>query len=182
MTLTGLAILSRTEEGSDKLIYIKEFKSNEEDNDADLDLDLFSSVLLDDEDPSTEDLGMGAGVTSNVNASAESKVSNDCSIRHQFLMQSALEKMNQDIQFENNLRISFNKPFRGIEYMWIGLICLIDEYRFYGYITNTNVKIIVSIRDDIFPEQEKTQTSRDDEIKKTLVSSDTACNIFDLLF
>ena len=165
MTLSSLAIVSRTEEGSDKLLYIKEFKSKH-DNDADMDLDLFNSLLVDEETYNITD-----EPEMNTTSNADAKVSNECSIRHQFRMQSALEKLNQDIQFENNLRISFNQQFRGIEYMWIGLICPIDEYRFYGYITNTNVKIIVSVLDDISPEKQEAQTTRDDEIKKTLVSN-----------
>ena len=54
--------------------------------------------------------------------------------------------------------------------MWIGFICPIDEYRMYGYITNTNVKMIVSVEDDFLPEQEERQKKRDTEIRKIFVS------------
>lgn len=175
MTLSSLAIVSRTEDGSDKLLYIKEFKSKH-DNDADMDFDLFHSLLIDDED---DTMTKEPGTNDTSSNPTNSKHSKECSIHHQFRMQSALETLNQDIQYENNLRISFHQQFRGIEYMWIGLICVIDEYRFYGYITNTNVKMIVSVLDDISPEEEEAQTSREDQIKKTLVSQlDCGWNVY----
>ena len=65
--------------------------------------------------------------------------------------------------------MTFRQGFRGAEYMWVGFLCLVDEYRFYGYITNTNVKIIVAVEDDLLPGSEM-QIVRDSEVKKTLVS------------
>ena len=87
------------------------------------------------------------------------------------MLQAALEKLNNDIQFENHQRVTFRQSFRGAEYMWVGFICLLDEFRYYGYITNTNVKIIIGVEDDFLPEQKEMQIMRDNEVKKTLVAT-----------
>lgn len=166
MNISSLAILSRTDRGEDQLLYMREFKSNEEgnDNDIDIDLDLFRSVIMgEDEMESSRDANADANTNTDTNT-------DDCSIRHQFLLQSALQKMNQEIKFDNQLRTTFKEQFTGVDYMWIGLICPIDEYHVYGYITNTNIKIIIAVEDDIFPEQEELHQIRGDEIKKMLVS------------
>lgn len=156
--MTSLAISSQRNDGSDHFVYIKEFRSHDEGNDNgnDIDIDAFNSVLLHDDDENQHD--------------SIQTISKECSLRHQFLLQAALESMNQEIVFENRLRKSFSRSFQGADYMWIGIICTLDEYRFYGYITNTNVKIVVSVKDDIFPEQIAAQQSRDGAIKKILVS------------
>lgn len=160
MTITSLAIVSQTERGTDQLIYVQEFKSSnpKEGNDhadLDIDLDLFDSVIEQGDDDAS------GSISTRTPQSA-----NDCSLRHQFILQSSLEKMNQDIKFDKQLRTTFNDQFQGIEYMWVGLICPIDEYRVYGYITNTNVKIIAAVEDVFLPEQKDLQQMRDEEIKK----------------
>ena len=169
MTISSLAILSRRENGKDELLYIKEFRNNHQqgsssNNDDDIDTDLFQSILLAEENEYSN--------TNNPGSYEVSSSRDDCSLRHQFLLQSALEKMNEDVKFENQLRTTFDRQFVGNDYMWIGFICPIDEYRMYGYITNTNVKIIVAVEDDILSEQEDLQKMRDTEIRKIFVSSE----------
>jgi hypothetical protein len=163
----SVAIALRWEDGEDKILYTKEFKPEQECNDDDIDLDLFHEVLnFGNDEDTVEQKESNTAVTS---SSSESFY--ECSIKQQFLLQSALDKMNHDIKFEKQLRTTFNRQFSGIEYMWLGLICPLDEYRFYGYITNTNVKIIISVEDDIFPEQQDQQKMREDEIQTILVRS-----------
>lgn len=161
MTISSLAILSRTESGTDDLLYIKDFNSNNELDD--IDAVLFQNII-------TENDGMTSIFTKPRSILYNNNTPHDCSIYHQSLLQSALEKFNNDIKFENHQRTTFQQPFRGADYMWVGFICLIDGFRFYGYITNTNVKIIVGVEDDFLPEQSEMQIMRDGEVKKTLVS------------
>lgn len=166
MSITSIAITSQNNHSSgDILAYAKEFKTGYDDDD-DVDSDLLNSILNLNEQPKDDNDNYTIIKKSKSNESVK-----ECSIRHQFLLQSALDRMNNDIQFENRLRISYHRQFQGADYMWIGLICTLDEYRFYGYITNTNVKIIISVKDDISPEEEETQRLRDEEIKKIMVRS-----------
>ncbi len=164
MIISSLAITRQTDDGSDALIYIREFKSNQDEENDDIDIDLLKLTQINDEEESYDDPANATNTKSNL---PKSKA---CSIRHQFLLHSALEKMNQDVKFENKLRVSFNRQINGTDYMWIGLVCIMDEYQFYAYITNTNMKIIVSVVDDIFPEEDEAQEYRDGEIKRILVS------------
>mmetsp|Transcript_19148 Transcript_19148/g.28682 ORF Transcript_19148/g.28682 Transcript_19148/m.28682 type:complete len:204 (+) Transcript_19148:128-739(+) len=161
MSISSLAIFSRRENGKDELLYVKEFRNNHHQqgssNDDDIDTDLFQSILLAEENEYSNTNNPG---------SYEANRQDDCSVRHQFLLQSGLEKMNEDVKFENQLRTTFDRQFVGNDYMWIGFICPIDEYRLYGYVTNTNVKIIVAVEDDILSEQEDLQKMRDTEIRK----------------
>ncbi len=199
MTISSLAIFSRRENCKDELLYVKQFQFNSDGGDDgddngddeysdDFDADLFQSILAEEEEEEEEGGEEGedgndqtarkGGESSSLSSckdeseggSEDYNFNNfNCSIRHQFLLQSALERMNQEIKFENQLRTTY-RQFVGNGYMWIGSICLMDEYRFYGYITNTNVKMIVAVEDDLLPEQEELQKMRDMEIRKVFVS------------
>lgn len=52
--------------------------------------------------------------------------------------------------------------------MFRGLICVLDDYRFYGYVTNTAVKIIVAVKDDILTLEKELGEARDDMIRSLL--------------
>lgn len=175
MTISNLAILSRTERGTDDLLFIKQFKSNtqpiENDHSDDIDAILFQNILTVNETNNNAQNTAGSSIfTVPQSTYHANNTIHNCSIRHQSLLQAALEKLNNDIQFENHQRVTFRQSSRGAEYMWVGFICLIDEFRFYAYITNTNVKIIAGVEDNLLPEQKEMQIMRDNEVKKTLVS------------
>ena len=177
MTISNLAILSRNERGTDDLLFVKQFKSNKNTDEAnediisdDIDSILFQNILTVNE-TTKESIFAKAKSIHHPNSSTSI---HDCSIRHQTLLQAALEKLNNDVHFENHQRVSFAQPFRGADYMWVGFICLLDEFRFYGYITNTNVKIIVGVEDVFLPEHDELQIMRDNEVKKILVSKNSA--------
>mmetsp|Transcript_5122 Transcript_5122/g.6620 ORF Transcript_5122/g.6620 Transcript_5122/m.6620 type:complete len:197 (-) Transcript_5122:272-862(-) len=160
MTIVSLSIISGNESGSDELLYIKEFQSERQtdENDYDFESDLFQ-------------LEEGEGTSSKADSNPNpTPGSNSCSLHHQFLLQAALEKINQEIKFDNRLRVTFKRQFSDSDYMWVGFICPIESFHFYGYITNTNIKIIVAVEDNILPEQEQVQKKRDDELKAKMIS------------
>lgn len=97
-----------------------------------------------------------------------------CALKHQFLLHSAMEIMkkqgntsihsNAATNITRNTSTSTTTPStstltsnpieagaKGANQMFRGLICILDEYRFYGYRTNTAVNIIIAVNDDILP-------------------------------
>ena len=83
-----------------------------------------------------------------------------CSLKHQFLLHSALEL------FADASNSSASGSHGA---MFVGFICAMEDFRFYGYRTNTKVKIIVSVKDDILPSKPELQKARDDYIESAMV-------------
>mmetsp|Transcript_4942 Transcript_4942/g.7532 ORF Transcript_4942/g.7532 Transcript_4942/m.7532 type:complete len:189 (+) Transcript_4942:203-769(+) len=99
-------------------------------------------------------------------------------LKHHFLLHSALEIMNHGLKPGHvSTATNSNKDNKTAETantnansMFRGLICVLDDYRFYGYVTNTAVKIIVAVKDDILPLEKELGEARDDMIRSLLVS------------
>jgi hypothetical protein len=123
----------------------------------------------------------GFGTHQHINSSNQG-----CSLKHQFLLHSAMEIMNK--QGVNNSNSKNTAPSistlststvptstnlveastKGANRMFRGLICIQEEYRFYGYTTNTAVNIIVAVKDDILPIEKEAIYARDDMIQSLL--------------
>ena len=87
--------------------------------------------------------------------------SNSCSLHYQFLMHASLDRFEEltgptsNISStggtsSNNTSGSSNNGINrwrtpgstGNDAMWVGLLCPVDDYRVYGYLTTTNIKLI----------------------------------------
>jgi len=98
----------------------------------------------------------------------------DCSLRHHFLLQAALEKLNDLLRGSvENLQAALDKindgrRYNGLHRMSVCFLCCADDCRFYGFTTNTNLKIIIAIEDDILPNEVQLQKSKDEEVRVVL--------------
>lgn len=87
-----------------------------------------------------------------------------CSARHQFVMHAALDRFEQ---LAGPLPgYGWRKPgASGVDGMFVGLLCPIEDLRVYGYVTTTRIKILLVVEDDAVPEM---QSSIDNDIKSLL--------------
>ena len=66
---------------------------------------------------------------------------------------------------------------KGANHMFRGLICILDEYRFYGYRTNTAVNIIIAVNDDILPIIDKESTNARNNMVQSLLREIHYCYV-----
>lgn len=91
-----------------------------------------------------------------------------CSLRHQFLLQSGLENMNQMIEKGSD---TWREPgAQGTDAMFVGLLSLEDEFRLYGYFTTSKLKILSVVEDTILPDNKTLQRSKDINLKALFIS------------
>ena len=74
-----------------------------------------------------------------------------CSLQYQFLMHAALDRF-EELTGPNHGGGGGNQNYNhnrwrtpgstGNDAMWVGLLCPVDNFRVYGYLTTTNVKLI----------------------------------------
>lgn len=159
MAIVSLALFStnnQTNQGG-VLFYIRDFKSFDAGDDDsrgpavdDFEEDLFN---LD------EDLCPLALTSSNDGNTR--KETPDCSLRHQFLLQSAVDQAQ---------RVDCSKIIRENEAsdMCLGLICAMEDVLFYGYRTNSHVYIVLGVEDDILPGDHRAQFNRSKQIRSLL--------------
>eukprot|EP00555_Chaetoceros_dichaeta_P014968 CAMPEP_0198255254 /NCGR_PEP_ID=MMETSP1447-20131203/5406_1 /TAXON_ID=420782 /ORGANISM="Chaetoceros dichaeta, Strain CCMP1751" /LENGTH=206 /DNA_ID=CAMNT_0043941577 /DNA_START=77 /DNA_END=697 /DNA_ORIENTATION=- len=164
MALVSLAIISHNQK--EEVMYIRDFSSVGNSLD-DVEYDLFNLP------PKYPQGGGSVGGRSSSSIQEQSHDPNyqqqqqqqhtqphlwdDCSLRHQFLLHSALEKLNEGTR--NN---------RVVHRMRVIFLCCADGCRYYGYTTCTNLKIIVGIEDDILPDMEEKQKEKDGEVSSVL--------------
>jgi len=151
MTIQSIAIVSETPiTQKQDLVYIQSFSSK------------CNASAIGNETVFEEDL-FGFDVSDYLNQDQEGGATGSlCSLRHQFLLHSALELFGNASKDRNSTSSTHSALF-------IGFICALDDFRFYGYRTNTGVKIIVSVKDDILPSKHDSQKARDDYIESALV-------------
>ena len=112
MALTSLAIIDKN---VDEPIYIREFNGGGNIDDG---LD-FEQELLGFSTP-------GNKITNNL--------WNDCSLRHQFLLQTALDRFCETTKEEMK-----NSTGHGSDAMFVGFLCMADEFRCYGETIESSV-------------------------------------------
>lgn len=102
-------------------------------------------------------------------------VSSSKSLKHQFLLNSALETMNHGIQPKMAANVvpkilkddpeTHSSSEKAHAKMYQGLICVMENFRFYGYKTNTGIKIVVGVKNNILPSDTELCKSRDETIQ-----------------
>eukprot|EP01083_Nonionella_stella_P015382 43032_1 len=75
--------------------------------------------------------------------SQASSLSESSSLKNQFIMHSALDRLEE----LTNDSSSTERSKAGLNSMWIGLLGCFDEAKVYGYVTSTKIKFIASIED-----------------------------------
>lgn len=141
MAAISLSIIGKNNEP----LYVREFDEN-------MTVDLMSEELL-------------FGLQSNkVDTNRMHDDTTSCSPRHQFIMHAALDRFSQ---------LSGPPPgygwrkqgASGVDGMFVGLLCPVEDLRVYGYATTTRIKILLVVEDDAVP---KLQSSIDNDIKSLL--------------
>ncbi|CAB9511334.1 particle complex subunit 2-like protein [Seminavis robusta] len=87
----------------------------------------------------------------------------DCSLKQQFILHAALDRFVQLAGPPPGF--GWRSPgVVGVDAYFVGLLCPVEDYRVYGYVTSTKLKIIVVVEDDeMIPYSE--QPAVDDRIK-----------------
>jgi trafficking protein particle complex subunit 2 len=91
----------------------------------------------------------------------------DCSVKQQFILNAALDRLMQLAGPTPGYQ--WRSPgVTGVDACFVGLLFPAEDYRVYGYVTSTKVKIIVVVEDDeTIPFSE--QPAVDDRIKSLMV-------------
>jgi hypothetical protein len=149
MSLAALAIVSRR---SGKPLYMRSFVDS-----SDL---LFGTYGQNDTD---------AVFFGDIFVGEESQKQRDewpCEMKYQFMLHSAADRLDE-ILAEGKWK---KAGTTGSDACWVGLLCSIENYNAYGYLT-TNAKYVTIVEDGIAPDNTQLQKSRDNELKIMLVSS-----------
>mmetsp|Transcript_46886 Transcript_46886/g.114359 ORF Transcript_46886/g.114359 Transcript_46886/m.114359 type:complete len:215 (-) Transcript_46886:2159-2803(-) len=135
--VTSIAILGKDNEP----LYIREFiRIDNTDVDGQQHQQDESELLFD--LPST---GSGTGIDSDTGSTDK------CSVRQQFIMYAALDRLDQlagpppGYGWRNNNN-SINKG--GADGMFVGLLCPAEDQRVYGYVSTTKIKFLLVTEDD----------------------------------
>jgi len=90
---------------------------------------------------------------------AEQRAAWPCRLQHQFALHSAHTRLD-DVLRDGRWKAP---GATGMDACWVGLLCLADNLRAYGYVT-TNARYLALVEDAIAPENVPLQTTRDNEI------------------
>mmetsp|Transcript_5283 Transcript_5283/g.9705 ORF Transcript_5283/g.9705 Transcript_5283/m.9705 type:complete len:209 (-) Transcript_5283:491-1117(-) len=129
------------------------------------DENIFDDALFDEDDMATIPLaGVEEGEEGGCcgETSKEQKTEWPCQLHYQFTIHAAYERL-EDLVVRGPKEGWRVPGASGMDACWVGLLCLSDNLRAYGYVT-TNVKYIALVEDAIPPENVQFQTSRDSEI------------------
>jgi trafficking protein particle complex subunit 2 len=167
MTLISLAIVGK----NNHPMFLKEFRDES--------ISTSSSSLGIPDIPEAELFGLETtttttGNTSTTTSSGLSKFSGgtdgfstrakDCSLRHQFLLHEALDRLEELSGPPPGW--AWREPgAQGIDAMWVGLLTPVEGFRVYGYMTTTNVKIL-GVMDDSLSLRPLQAKIVEDDLKK----------------
>ncbi|KAL7530137.1 hypothetical protein ACHAWF_003261 [Thalassiosira exigua] len=144
MSLTALAVVGR--QGTP--LYLRDYA-----NDCTLLFDLHNQLGEDDSDIFGDGLDAIEGIT------AKQRDEWPCQMKYQFTLHSSCQRLD-DVLRDNNWKAP---GAVGTDACWVGLLCLADNLRAYGYVT-TNAKYVTLVEDSIAPENIQMQKKRDNEI------------------
>lgn len=144
MSLTALAVVNR--HGTP--LYLRDYAK-----DSNLLFNLYGQ--LDDDDADI----FGDEIITVEETSTKQKEEWPCQLKYQFILHSACQRL-EDVLRGNQWKAP---GASGMDACWVGLLCLSDNLRAYGYVT-TNAKYVTLVEDSIAPENVQLQTSRDNEI------------------
>jgi trafficking protein particle complex subunit 2 len=117
--------------------------------------------------PPTNSTSNANALTSSGGTDGFSSRARDCSLRHQFLLHAALDRLEELSGPPPGW--AWREPgAQGIDAMWVGLLTPVEGFRVYGYMTSTNIKILGAMDDSLSlrPLQAKIV---EDELKKLFV-------------
>eukprot|EP00529_Nitzschia_sp_RCC80_P033611 CAMPEP_0113464350 /NCGR_PEP_ID=MMETSP0014_2-20120614/13158_1 /TAXON_ID=2857 /ORGANISM="Nitzschia sp." /LENGTH=210 /DNA_ID=CAMNT_0000356433 /DNA_START=63 /DNA_END=695 /DNA_ORIENTATION=- /assembly_acc=CAM_ASM_000159 len=143
--VTSVAILGK----DNGPLYIREFAIDDQQHQQD------ESELL-------FDLPMVGCGTDTASGTATSK----CSVRQQFIMYAALDRLDQlagpppGYGWRNNNKNSVNNG--GADGMFVGLLCPAEDQRVYGYVSTTKIKFLLVTEDDGTSNPVSSSTSEND--------------------
>lgn len=72
----------------------------------------------------------------------------DCSLRQQFILHDALDIFDEISGPPPGFAWRGQRNVTGTEAMWAGCLCPIEDMRVYGYMTTTQIKLLITILDD----------------------------------
>lgn len=129
MAAVSLAIVDR----EDRPMYCNEFPTKYHWKESGiLDEELFGLSLTDE-----SDIKFRAGLKDDF----------DCSLKQQFILHTALDRFVQLAGPPPGY--NWRSPgVTGVDANFVGLLCPIEDFRVYGYVTTTKIKIIVVVEDD----------------------------------
>lgn len=101
----------------------------------------------------------------NTPSSSSSSPSAECSLRQQFILHAALDRLEQLAGPPPGYGWRVKSGATGTDGMFVGLLAPVEELRVYGYVTTTRIKFVLVVEDDAVPEA---QANVDAEIKALL--------------
>mmetsp|Transcript_15266 Transcript_15266/g.27751 ORF Transcript_15266/g.27751 Transcript_15266/m.27751 type:complete len:190 (-) Transcript_15266:319-888(-) len=144
MSLTAFAVVSQ--QGTP--LYLRDYATNS---------NLLFNLYGDDDDSDM----FGDGIITVEETTMKQKETWPCQLQYQFILHSACQRLEDVLRGNSN---QWKAPgASGMDACWVGLLCLSDNLRAYGYVT-TNVRYVTLVEDSIAPENVQLQTSRDNEI------------------
>eukprot|EP00970_Alexandrium_tamarense_P014365 scaffold4049_cov204-Alexandrium_tamarense.AAC.52 len=147
MSLAAFAVIGR--QGTP--LYMRDFPSN-------LFFDIYSQPL----DSSSDDF-FGDSIQETTTKQQQQW---PCSMKYQFMLHSACERM-EEVLREGGWKIP-GSGSSGVDACWVGLLCGIDGFNAYGYVT-TNTRYIALVEDAIAPENVQLQKSRENDLKTLIL-------------
>lgn len=91
----------------------------------------------------------------------------DCSLKQQFILHTALDRFVQLAGPPPGFMWR-NQGVTGVDASFVGLLCPVEDFRVYGYVTTSKIKIILVVEDDEMIALSD-QQAVDDRIKALMV-------------
>jgi len=92
--------------------------------------------------------------------SEENSPCESASFHHMFLIHAALDRLHEITKEDSKWR-SAQESNTGSDAFWVGLLCPIEDLRIYGYLTNSNIKLLAIVEDKI----DSSHHARETELK-----------------
>lgn len=161
MSLVSIALVGKDNEP----LYLRDFSSSQ-DQDNNNDGDEKADDATDANDP------FGFFTTKIFKESSSPLCFQECALRHQFILHASLDRFeeitspsfpssnnrnnnnnNESNKGVGNSSANNNRGWRtpgssGNDAMWVGLLCPVDDFKVYGYLTTTSIKILAVMEDD----------------------------------
>jgi hypothetical protein len=142
--MESVAILSYAKKDSPVLLYSRSF-----DHEDDMSFDFFNA----------EDISNVASSSSSIRSA---------SISSQFRIMCAMDDFDRIEEMKSK---SIEKSGDHATGFYLGFLAAMDHFRFYGYKTSTNVRIVIGVKDDLLPSDTELIKQREDSIQTMMVSA-----------
>jgi len=160
MSLVSIALVGKDNEP----LYLRDFSSSpDQDNNNDGDEKADDATAANDP--------FGFFTTKIFKESSSPLCFQECALRHQFILHASLDRFEEitspSFPSSNNRNNNNNESNKGVgnssannnrgwrtpgssgnDAMWVGLLCPVDDFKVYGYLTTTSIKILAVMEDD----------------------------------